>query len=201
MLSIAKKRAKSLGLRHVVEFKEGDAEMIDLPASTFDAVLCRWGLMFLPDLKAGLSNIYRSIVDGGGRLAAAVWASPDKVPFIALALNTVVKETNSPPPPTGTPGPFSLADENVLKDSFIKSGFKDVTIERMDVTFSFDSAEAYTSFVYETAAPIRRMLADQTQERREEILKAITKLARKYADNNTGAVKTNNEAICVVGKK
>jgi ubiquinone/menaquinone biosynthesis C-methylase UbiE len=45
MLSVAKQRAISLGLQNVIEFKEGDTETIDLPSSTFDAVLCRWGLM------------------------------------------------------------------------------------------------------------------------------------------------------------
>jgi len=200
MLSIAKQRAISLGLEQVIEFKEGDVETIDLSASTFDAALCRFGLMFLPDLRTGLSNIYRSLIEGG-RLAAAVWASPDKVPFISVALNTVMKETKSPPPPAGTPGPFSLSDENMLTNSLINSGFKDVTIERMDVSFDFDSAELYTSFVYETAAPIQAMLANQPQERREEILKAITESFRKYADNDTGRVRLSNEAICVVGTK
>jgi SAM-dependent methyltransferase len=200
MLSIAKQRAISLGLEQVIEFKEGDAETIDLSASTFDAALCRFGLMFLPNLRGGLSNIYRSLVDGG-RLAAAVWASPDKVPFIAVALNTAMKETKSPPPPAGTPGPFSLSDEIMLTNSLINSGFKDVTIERMDVTFNFDSAEVYTSFVYETAAPIQTMLANQPQERREEILKAVTESARKYAANDTGSVRLSNEAICAVGTK
>jgi enediyne biosynthesis protein CalE5 len=71
MLSIARQRAISLGLQDMIEFKEGDAETISLPASAFDAVLCRWGLMFLPDLRDGLSNIYRSLVNGG-HLAAAV---------------------------------------------------------------------------------------------------------------------------------
>jgi ubiquinone/menaquinone biosynthesis C-methylase UbiE len=200
MLSIAKQRAISLNLQSVIEFKEGDTETIDLPTSTFDAVLCRWGLMFLPDLRTGLFNIHRSLVDGGC-LAAAVWASPEKVPFIALAFNTVLKETNSPPPQAGIPGPFSLSDDNILKNSFIKSGFKDLAIERMNVAFDFDSAEDYTSFVYETAAPIQAMLTDQTQERREEILKAVTEAMRKYADKNTGAVRLDNEAICIVGKK
>jgi ubiquinone/menaquinone biosynthesis C-methylase UbiE len=200
MLSIAKQRAISLGLEQVIEFKEGDAETIDLSASTFDAALCRFGLMFLPDLRTGLSNIYRSLVDGG-HLAAAVWASPDKVPFIAVALNTVMKETKSPPPPAGTPGPFSLSDEIMLTNSLIKSGFKDITIERMDVSFDFDSAEVYTSFVYETAAPLQAMLANQPQERREEILKAITEAARKYTENDTRSVRLSNEAICVVGTK
>lgn len=41
MLSIAKQRALSLGLQHVIEFREGEAETIDIPPDTFDAVLCR----------------------------------------------------------------------------------------------------------------------------------------------------------------
>ena len=71
MLSIAKQRAISLGLQQIIEFREGDIETVELPASTFNAALCRFGLMFLPNLKAGLSNIYKSLV-GGGHLAAAV---------------------------------------------------------------------------------------------------------------------------------
>ena len=38
MLSIAKQRANSLGLENIIEFKEADAETIDLPASSFNAV-------------------------------------------------------------------------------------------------------------------------------------------------------------------
>ncbi|MGH9953123.1 MAG: class I SAM-dependent methyltransferase, partial [Nitrososphaeraceae archaeon] len=184
MLSIANKRAISLGIQDVMEFREGDIETIDLPMSTFDAVLSRFGLMFLPDLGAGLSNIYKSLKEGG-RFAAAVLGSSDKVPFISLPLNIVLKETNSPLPPANTPGPFSLSDENFLKGSFIKSGFEGVTIERLDMIFDFESAEAFTNFVCETAAPIQAALSNQSKERRTEILKAIAESAGKYADNNT----------------
>ena len=200
MLSIANKRAISLGIQDVMEFREGDIETIDLPMSTFDAVLSRFGLMFLPDLGAGLSNIYKSLKEGG-RFAAAVLGSSDKVPFISLPLNIVLKETNCPPPPANTPGPFSLSDENFLKGSFIKSGFEDVTIERLDMIFNFDSAEAFTNFVCETAAPIQAALSNQSKERRTEILKAIAESAGKYADNNTGTVKLSNEALCIAGRK
>jgi ubiquinone/menaquinone biosynthesis C-methylase UbiE len=121
MLSVAKQRAISLGLQNVIEFKEGDTETIELSSSTFDAVLCRWGMTLFLDFDTGLSNIYRSLVDGS-RIAAAVWSSADKVPVLAIAVNTVMKETNSPPPPSPkVAGPFSLSDENMLKNSFIKS--------------------------------------------------------------------------------
>jgi ubiquinone/menaquinone biosynthesis C-methylase UbiE len=199
MLSVARQRATSLGLQDVIEFKVGDAETISLPASLFDAVLCRWGLMFLPDLKDGLSNIYRSMVNGG-HLAAAVWASPDKVPFLSVSMNTVVKETGKPMPPSGTPGPFKLADQKVLTDALSECGFKGVTVERINVIFTFSSAEEYTQFNQAIAAPINAMLADQPQARKEEIWKAVTKSASKYT-NSTGNVRFDNESICVCATK
>jgi enediyne biosynthesis protein CalE5 len=200
MLTVAKQRAISLDLQNVIEFKEGDIETIDLPSSTFNAVLCRFGLMFLPDLKAGLSNIYQSLVEGG-HFAAAVWASPDQDTLIATTMSTVMKETNSKPPPPGTPGPFSLSDENSLKDSFKVSEFKDITIERIHVSFDFDSPDEFIIFTSETAGPLQKMLANQTTERKKEILRAVTEAARKYADKNTGIVRFENEAILIVGKK
>ena len=145
MLSVAKQRAISFGLEDVIEFKHGDIETIDLPASTFDAALCRAGLMFLPNLNVGLSNIYQSLTESG-HFAAAVWASSKKVPFISVVMNIMMKETNTIPPPPGTPGPFSLSDENSLKNSFITSGFKDLAIEKMNITLDFESADEFTDF-------------------------------------------------------
>jgi enediyne biosynthesis protein CalE5 len=168
MLSIAKQRAISLDLSDMIEFKVGDTETIDLPNSTFDAALCRAGLMLLPDLKAGLLNIYRSLIEGG-RFAAAVWSSPDKVPFISVVMNTVMKEANVPSPPPGTPGPFSLSDENGLKNSFITSGFKNPTIERMNVSFDFESSSVFANFVLETSGLFQTILANQTHEKKGEI--------------------------------
>lgn len=156
--------------------------------------------MLLPSLKAGLSNIYKSLVNEG-RFAAAVWSSPDRVPFISSPLNVVLKETKSQPLPANAPGPFSLSDENLLRDSFIKSGFKGVTIERMNVVFEFSSAEEFTNFVYETTAPVQAILSNQSEERRREILKAVTEAVSNYLEKSSGSVSLSNEAICIVGNK
>jgi SAM-dependent methyltransferase len=200
MLSVARQRAISSGLQNVIEFKEGDTEIIDLPASTFDAVLCRWGMTLFLDFATGLSNIYRSLVEGG-RFAAAVWSSADKVPVLAIAVNTVLTVTKSPIPPSKVPGLFSLSDENMLKNSFIKSGFRGVSVERVNVTFEFDSAETYTSCILETSASLHALLTNETQERRIEISKAVTETAGKYKGNNTGKAIFKNEAILIVGRK
>ena len=198
MISFAKERAISLGLQEVVEFKEGDAETIDLPSSTFDAALCRWGLMFLPNPKAGLSNIYGSLVKGG-HFAAAVWASPENVPFISVPMNIVLQETNSPPP--RTLGPFSMSDQNNLKKFYEESGFIHIVIERIKVVSDFDSSDDFSTFTIDHGGPaLQKVLAGETNERRQQIEKAISKGSEKYADS-TGKVRFENEAIVIVGRK
>ena len=55
---------------------------------------------------------------GSGHFAAAVWASPSQGTLSYTTMNIVMKETNSPPPPPGTPVPLSLSDENSLRIHF-----------------------------------------------------------------------------------
>jgi ubiquinone/menaquinone biosynthesis C-methylase UbiE len=100
MLAIARTRAKSLGLDGIMEFRESDGEKIDLPDSTtkFDAILSRFGLMFFPNLSFALVKI-RHLLITNGRLSAAVWSTPSKVPLIDLAFASVRKQINAPAPP------------------------------------------------------------------------------------------------------
>jgi hypothetical protein len=113
-----------------------------------------------------------------------------------------LKQTNSPPSPPEAPGPFRLSDENTLKNFYLTSGFKDPAIERMNVTFNFDSPDYFTAFTIEHGGPaLQKLMEGQTNEGRIEILKAISKAAEKYADNTTGKVIFQNETILIVGSK
>jgi ubiquinone/menaquinone biosynthesis C-methylase UbiE len=85
-------------LQDIIEFIEGDGEMLELPESSFDAVVCRWGLMFIANLNTVLGLIYQSLVQGG-RFVFAVWTEASKVPFISFPLNIVMHELNVLPPP------------------------------------------------------------------------------------------------------
>lgn len=80
-------------------------------------------------------------------------------------------------------------------------GFKDIRIERINVTFEFDTAEVYTYFTKDIAAPVLAMLADQTLDHKEKIWKAVTEAEAKYVKNNKDPIVLDNEAICIVGKK
>lgn len=198
MLAIAKARAKSLGLDSVMEFRESDAEALDFPKSTFNAILSRWGLMFLPNLPAALVMI-KQLLAPDGRLSAAVWSAPSKVPLLDLVFSTVRKQVNAPAPPAGTPGPFALADAGALERSFRQAGFKDIRIEILEITFGFDSPESYTRLHQQVTAPIQAMLSSQTEEGKKQVWNSVTEAVLQYADSH-GRVNMDNEVICIVGK-
>ncbi|MFL6486950.1 MAG: class I SAM-dependent methyltransferase [Nitrososphaera sp.] len=200
MLAIAKTRAKSLGLDGIIEFRESDGEKLDLPDSTakFDVILSRWGLMFFPNLSTTLLR-FRQMLVTPGRLSAAVWSIPSKVPLIDLAFGTVRKKINAAPPPAGTPDPFALADTETLKRLFSQAGFKDIRVETIQITFAFDSPESYTKYIQQTATRIHDMLANQTDEVKKQAWDSITEAVWQYADSH-GRVNLDNEVICIVGR-
>jgi ubiquinone/menaquinone biosynthesis C-methylase UbiE len=200
MLEIAKTRAKSLGLDSIMEFRESDAEKLDLPDSTakFDAILSRWGLMFLPNLPAALVRV-RQMLTTNGRLSAAVWSVPSKVPLLDLAFATVRKQINAPTPPPAAPGPFALANAEALKQLFSQAGFKDIRIEMLQTTYSFDSPKSFTRMHQQVTAPIHAMLANHTEEVKKRAWDSITEAVWQYADSH-GRVNLDNEVICIVGR-
>ena len=69
------------------------------------------------------------------------------------------------------------------------------------MSFDFRSPDDFTAFTSETAGPLQKILANQTTKKKDEILKTVIEAARKYADNNAGKVRFENEAILIVGKK
>jgi ubiquinone/menaquinone biosynthesis C-methylase UbiE len=198
MLAIGKERVEKLGLQHVIEFRESDAESLKLPDKSFDAVLCRLGLMFLPNIPLALRIFHNALVPGG-KIAAAVWPALDKVPTINLAFLAVLNKLNFPPPLPDAP-PFHLSDSLALQNALIKAGFQDVKTENMIMTMRFDSPESFTNFHKAITAPIHALLAEQTAEKQNEIWQAVTEAAKSHT-NSKGEVVLDNEVICCVGTR
>jgi ubiquinone/menaquinone biosynthesis C-methylase UbiE len=180
MLALARAEAVRVGLRNV-EFREMDAEEPDLPAQSFDAALCRWTLMFLPHVVAALTRL-RELLVPEGRFAAAVWGSPENVPFVSVPMTAIRRVLELPPPAEGTPGTFSLADERVLERSFTQAGFTEVAIECQTLTFEYRSLEDFIEERPVTSASIRIMLAEASAAQRETIWQMVAQAIDKYED-------------------
>ena len=200
MLAIAKERATLLRLHDIIEFKESDAENLDLANSSFDAALCRWGLMLFPNLDAAIRKIYSSLVSGG-RFAAAVWADAIKVPIISLATRVIGSQVQMSVPPPGVPNPFSLADTNKLENSLARAGFRDIHIEAVIVTFEFKSGQDYCRYCQAVSASARIALSKETEERREDVWRKVAEEAAQNYGTANGLIKMDNESICIVGTR
>jgi enediyne biosynthesis protein CalE5 len=200
MLDIAKQRAASLGLQEIIEFKESDAEKLDLPDSYFDAVLCRWGLMFLPNIDVAIQKIYASLVSQG-QFATAVWADAPKVTVISFAVRIIGELVQMTAPQPGTPNPFSLADTKRLENSMAETGFINVRKEKVNVTFEFASGEEYSRYCRTVLPPARAALSKETEQRKEDIWRKVAEEAAKNYGTPDGHIRMNNESICVVGTK
>jgi SAM-dependent methyltransferase len=197
MLAIARERAAVLGLGNL-DFYESDGESLALSERDFDAVVCRWGFMFMPDIDRALTGI-RSRMKAGARFATAVWSTADKVPMITLGADLVRKLAGLPPPPANALEPLRLADTSILTRALEGAGFTDVAIERRQVVFEFATPDAFTQFRREVAAPFRALLDRQIPEMRDQIIKAVTDAARAFVQPD-GKVRTSNETILFVAR-
>ena len=200
MLAVAKERATFLRLQDIIEFKETDAKNLDLANSSFDAALCRWGLMLFPNLDTAIGKIYSSLVPGG-RFAAAVWAEATKVPIINLATRIIGSEVQMSVPPLGVPNPFSLADTNKLENSLARAGFRDIHIDTVIVTFEFESGGDYCRYCQAVSASAHTALSKVTEERKEDVWRKVAQEAARNYGTANGLVKMDNESICIVGRR
>jgi SAM-dependent methyltransferase len=194
MLAIARTEAKALGLSHV-DFREMDAEEPDLPSKSFNAVLCRFGLMFLPHLTTALTRL-RQLLVPGGRFAAAVWGTVEQVPFSILN-RTIQKVRQLPPPPPGSPGAFSLGDENVLSQHFREAGFSEVHTERLTVTLEYASLDLFFAERIATSASARMALDGATETERAAIWNTTTEALQAYQETD-GMIRLRNATLCIV---
>jgi SAM-dependent methyltransferase len=122
MLAIGRERANELRLDNI-EFREADAEQVELPHESFDSVLSRFGLMFFPNLDAVLHRIRRTLIKGG-RLAAAVWGRPERSPFTALPAQTLMRQLNLPPARARHTGPVQPRRHRCFRTSVAGHGIR-----------------------------------------------------------------------------
>jgi ubiquinone/menaquinone biosynthesis C-methylase UbiE len=71
-----KARQRQAGLPNAAVAVE-DGQALTLPEASFDAVLCRLGLMFFPDPARGLASFHR-VLRPNGRVAVSVKVAPER---------------------------------------------------------------------------------------------------------------------------
>ena len=139
MLKIADEAVRNAGLANI-DTRVMDAENIDLEADSFDAVICRMGLMLFSDPIKALVGM-RRVVKPSGKVVALVLSSEEKNPFLSMPLEVVRRAAKISPLETGQCGPFALSGPAVLEDVYRRAGFADVAVHSVSLCRRFGSMD------------------------------------------------------------
>lgn len=138
MLSVAKSK---FGAGDSVRFEQIDAMAIPYDDSTFDALVCQFGVMFFPDKVRSFQEAHR-VLKPSGNYVFNVWGSWDSNPFAKVTHETIAQFF-----PDSPPGfyrvPFSYHDTEEICASLREAGFSDATAVSVPSTSTISSAEKF----------------------------------------------------------
>ena len=208
MLEVAKEEAASQGLTNVVVFQVVKDESLSIFSdNTFDSVVCRNGLMLMPDPVKALKAFLR-VLKPGGKASVTVWGSPDRSPVMGVVMKTISKHIPDMKPPSaaaaasGTPGgPFSIPSVDMLRDYFLKAGFSNFNAEKIEVTVAqTDTVEQFWQAMTEVTGFLAILLSKLPDEKKLAIKNDVIDSLRKIFPSG-GPVKFTGELILGTGTK
>ena len=201
MLEVAKEEAAYQGLTNVVFQIVKDESLSMFSDDTFDAVVCRNGLMFMPDPVKAL-KAFRRVLKPGGKASVTVWGSPDKSPVMAEVMKTISKHVTdlkllpSAVAPSGNPGgAVSISSTDMLRDYFFKAGFSNFNAEKIEVTVAqTDTAEQLWQGMTEVTGFLVILLSKLPDEKKLAIKNDVIESLGKMFSSG-GPVKLTGELI------
>lgn len=107
-----------------VRWQEADASALPFPANSFDAAVCQFGLMFVPDKAAAMHESHR-ILRSGGIFLFNVWDSFESNPFGQIA-NTTIASFFDHDPPRFYELPFGFHDSKLIRKLLCDAGFEQI---------------------------------------------------------------------------
>jgi SAM-dependent methyltransferase len=179
MLALARERAVEQGIENV-EFRQLQLEWIDLPTASVDAVLCRWGVMLLVDPAAALSEC-RRVVRPGGRLALAVWDTPEANPWTAVLTRALVDLGLVERPELGAPGMFALAAPGALVEMLEDAGFVEVTVEPVAISRTYANVLAWIGETRDCSMMFGRVWGGLDDSDRQRVRDEVAARAAAFA--------------------
>jgi SAM-dependent methyltransferase len=157
ILAYAKANAEAAGYKNI-EIKAADGEDLGVVDASFDAAICRLGLMFFPNPLQGLREVHRALRPGG-RFCTLVFSTPEANPCVGILLRTALQHAGLPPRHPYQPGALlSLGKPGLMDDLFRQAGFAGVATSKIAAPFRLPSARDYLDFIRSSASPILGIL-------------------------------------------
>lgn len=197
MLEIASENAARRNIENI-ETRVCDVTKLPFADHSFDAISCRFGFMFFPDMQLAAKEMVR-VLRPGGRIATAVWDIPEKNFWVTAIMGAINKNMELPAVLPGAPGMFRCAQTGVVSDLFLKAGLTDISEVEIAGKMNCKTTDVYWNLMTDVAAPVVAALSKADEATKAKIKAEVYDLMdQKYADGN---VVIDSSAIVIYGEK
>jgi SAM-dependent methyltransferase len=167
LLERGRARASAEGLD--VRFEQADAEKLQYPDASFDAVISTFGVMFTPNQERAAAELAR-VCKLGGKIGLANWTPGSFVGEIFKALGRYI------PPAAGLKPPMLWGTEERLRELF--PGHR-VEASRKDFVFRYRSPRHWLDTFRTYYGPMNKAFATLDADKQEALAEDLTALATK----------------------
>jgi ubiquinone/menaquinone biosynthesis C-methylase UbiE len=172
MVSEAKRRFPQ------VDYRDGDGENLAFADDGFDAVICAFGLLHMPEPERAIAEAYR-VLRPGGHYAFTVWAPPDRHEFFNLVMDAIQTHGQMDVPLPPAPPIFRFSDPEECRRTLTATGFSDVSVQEVPLIWRAKAAKEVVEMIYKSTVRTAMLLEHQAPDARNRIHAAITEGAAR----------------------
>ncbi|HZZ86906.1 MAG TPA: methyltransferase domain-containing protein [Caulobacteraceae bacterium] len=180
-----------------ITWRQADAQALPFDDRSFDAVVCQFGVMFLPDKAAAFAEALRVLRDGG-RFVFSVWDRLEANELSAELQQALGRLFASDPPQFLARAPFGYHDEAAIRRALAAAGFGSVAVETVAKVTPAASAARF-AIGQCMGSPLRAEIESRRPGGLQSVIDEVSQaLARRFGD---GAIEARGQALVVTARR
>jgi SAM-dependent methyltransferase len=181
-----------------ISLLNSSAEDLKVEPESFDAVICRLGLMlFVSPIKV-LSSVNRALKPGG-KFAAVVFTGPESNYFMAKPMQILLRHAQKVAPGPGEPGIFSMGIPGKMKQIFADNGFTDYREDLLGLSLRLPSVDIAINMMQDAFGAYRAVISSSPENVRKAAWDEVRQMIGEFEDNSR--FEAAAEVIVAVGTK
>jgi len=162
MVRIAERNVREAGYINA-EFQVMDATALSVPPETFDAVICRQGVMTFPEPYKAVRSINTALRQGG-TVGVTVFAAADRNPYLSVPAEIISRHLALPPDTPIKLDVFRFGEIDALSDLLSSAGFEQINIERFSTPMILENVDQYVAHLRESSRVLLELMRDADEK-------------------------------------
>lgn len=162
------------------EFIQGDAQDLPFPDESFDAVVCGYGIIHLPDPAAALAEM-RRVLRPGRRAAVSVWVAPGPENGFGMLFEALKAHGDLDVALPHGPDFFQFSHPEHLRAALMAGGFSQPRIHEVPQEWRLDDATGVITALIEGTVRTRALYLAQPAPARRAIADAVANAMSRFA--------------------